>query len=94
MSQLSDCKYILFSHIYSGCFDEILVLHLISVAGVCLVESESSYRTDIVGPPNVDGSRDWGLFQINDRYWCQGQYAGSKNMCGKNCEGTSGRVCR
>ncbi|KAL0881706.1 hypothetical protein ABMA27_001507 [Loxostege sticticalis] len=38
---------------------------------VCLVEGESSGQTDVVGPPNTDGSRDHGLFQINDRYWCE-----------------------
>ncbi|KAL4715305.1 hypothetical protein ACJJTC_004757 [Scirpophaga incertulas] len=37
---------------------------------VCLMEGESSRRTDVTGPPNTDGSRDHGLFQINDRYWC------------------------
>ncbi|KAL4715312.1 hypothetical protein ACJJTC_004764 [Scirpophaga incertulas] len=37
---------------------------------VCLIEGESSRRTDVIGPPNTDGSRDHGLFQINDRYWC------------------------
>ncbi|CAB3235690.1 unnamed protein product [Arctia plantaginis] len=37
---------------------------------VCLVEAESSFQTHVKGGPNVDGSFDWGLFQINDRYWC------------------------
>ncbi|XP_028166301.1 lysozyme-like [Ostrinia furnacalis] len=38
---------------------------------VCLVEAESSGRTEVVGGPNTDGSHDHGLFQINDRYWCE-----------------------
>ncbi|CAG4949352.1 unnamed protein product [Colias eurytheme] len=37
---------------------------------VCLVEKESSRRTDAIGMQNSDGSWDHGLFQINDRYWC------------------------
>ncbi|KPI92930.1 Lysozyme [Papilio xuthus] len=50
---------------------------------VCLVESESSRRTDIIGKPNYDGSRDYGLFQINDRYWCS-----TTNKPGKDCNVT------
>ncbi|XP_013193987.2 lysozyme-like [Amyelois transitella] len=37
---------------------------------VCLVEAESSRRSDVIGGPDDDGSYDFGLFQINDRYWC------------------------
>ncbi|KAK7864931.1 hypothetical protein R5R35_008731 [Gryllus longicercus] len=37
---------------------------------VCIAFAESSYNTAAVGPPNSDGSRDHGLFQINDSYWC------------------------
>ncbi|XP_063065788.1 lysozyme C II-like [Engraulis encrasicolus] len=53
---------------------------------VCLAEHESSYRTDVVGPPNSDGSRDYGIFQINNRYWCKdGQFSGTG--CGVNYRG-------
>ncbi|XP_017474247.1 PREDICTED: lysozyme P [Rhagoletis zephyria] len=38
---------------------------------MCLVEGESSFNTKAINPSNVDGSVDWGLFQINDRYWCK-----------------------
>ncbi|CAB3250741.1 unnamed protein product [Arctia plantaginis] len=37
---------------------------------VCLIGAESSFQTNVRGGPNWDGSYDWGLFQINDRYWC------------------------
>lgn len=53
----------------------------------CIAERESSYRTHVVGPANTDGSNDYGIFQINDRYWCQpsnGKY--SKNGCGIDCD--------
>ncbi|KAL4715317.1 hypothetical protein ACJJTC_004769 [Scirpophaga incertulas] len=37
---------------------------------VCLVEYETARRTNVIGPGYSDGSRDHGLFQINDRQWC------------------------
>ncbi|XP_052748700.1 lysozyme-like isoform X2 [Galleria mellonella] len=37
---------------------------------VCIVEAESSRHTFAIGGPDEDGSFDYGLFQINDRYWC------------------------
>jgi len=52
----------------------------------CIAEHESSYRTEVVGPPNSDGSNDYGIFQINDLYWCQppsGKF--SHNGCGLSC---------
>ena len=52
---------------------------------VCLVKSESGMDTKLTNIYNKDGSKDWGLFQINDRYWCKGS-ARSKNVCGFNCK--------
>ncbi|KAH8301044.1 hypothetical protein KR059_007192, partial [Drosophila kikkawai] len=52
----------------------------------CIAQHESSFRTEVVGPPNTDGSNDYGIFQINDRYWCQpsnGHF--SHNGCSVNC---------
>ncbi|XP_054091050.1 uncharacterized protein LOC105211205 [Zeugodacus cucurbitae] len=52
----------------------------------CIAEHESSYRTDVVGPPNSDGSNDYGIFQINNLYWCQpanGHF--SYNQCHIGC---------
>ncbi|EDW50000.1 lysozyme X [Drosophila sechellia] len=43
-------------------------------------------RTGVEGPPNTDGSNDYGIFQINDLYWCQppsGKF--SHNGCGVSC---------
>ncbi|XP_049815887.1 lysozyme-like [Schistocerca nitens] len=51
---------------------------------VCLVESESGGRTDKRGPRNKNGSYDYGLFQINSKYWCGiGKVAGD---CRLKCE--------
>lgn len=53
----------------------------------CIAEHESDYRTGVVGPPNSDGSNDYGIFQINDRYWCQpSNNKKSANGCGVSCE--------
>ncbi|KAG6449379.1 hypothetical protein O3G_MSEX006037 [Manduca sexta] len=37
---------------------------------VCLIENESRRFTNRVSRMNSNGSRDYGLFQINDKYWC------------------------
>ncbi|XP_069681842.1 lysozyme-like [Periplaneta americana] len=50
---------------------------------VCLVESESSRNTAAKGGPNTDGSYDYGLFQINSRYWCGLNKAGGD--CNLTC---------
>ncbi|GAB6022474.1 hypothetical protein CHUAL_006584 [Chamberlinius hualienensis] len=52
---------------------------------VCLVESESSRNTAAIGPPNLDGSQDYGLFQINSKYWCSGGPQSQHNGCGVPC---------
>ncbi|XP_054859634.1 lysozyme C, milk isozyme-like [Eublepharis macularius] len=53
---------------------------------VCLVQHESGYRTDAVGKPNPDGSIDYGLFQINSKYWCTDGKVKSHNGCKKDCK--------
>lgn len=54
--------------------------------GVCLIEAESSRRTDAVHGPDEDGSYDYGLFQINSRYWCStGATPGM--VCNLRCDG-------
>lgn len=37
---------------------------------MCLVDSESSFNTKAINPHNADGSTDYGIFQINNGYWC------------------------
>lgn len=43
---------------------------------VCLAKHESNFNSNVVGPVNSNGSRDYGIFQINDRYWCKVGYIG------------------
>lgn len=53
---------------------------------MCLVEGESSFNTRAINPSNSDGSVDWGLFQINDRYWCKpADRRPSNNACHLSC---------
>lgn len=60
-------------------------------AWTCIAEHESSYRSWVVGPANSDGSSDYGLFQINNRYWCQSNNgAFSYNQCQTSCEALVG----
>ena len=50
---------------------------------VCLVKAESNFNSRVKGPRNSNGSYDWGIFQINDKYWCR---VGSKGGdCNQNC---------
>ncbi|XP_071449479.1 lysozyme-like [Hetaerina americana] len=37
---------------------------------VCLIENESGRNSSAVGGPNSNGSHDYGIFQINGKYWC------------------------
>ncbi|KAH8303672.1 hypothetical protein KR018_010854 [Drosophila ironensis] len=51
----------------------------------CLAQHESDYNTAMVGN-NADGSNNYGIFQINDRTWCQptnGKF--SENICKLSC---------
>ncbi|XP_070490137.1 lysozyme c-1-like [Chironomus tepperi] len=50
---------------------------------VCLAIHESALNSNVVGGPNTNGSFDWGIFQINDNYWCKVGYLG--NDCNMDC---------
>lgn len=52
---------------------------------MCLVNSESSFNSSAIGGPNSNGSSDWGLFQVNDNFWCTLEGVG--NDCNVNCWG-------
>ncbi|XP_053727048.1 lysozyme C-like [Synchiropus splendidus] len=60
--------------------------HGVSLADwVCLSTWESSLDTSAVNR-NSDGSSDYGIFQINSRWWCEdGQTPRSVNTCGISC---------
>ncbi|XP_044190625.1 lysozyme C isoform X1 [Thunnus albacares] len=60
--------------------------HGISLANwVCLTEHESRFNTRATNR-NRDGSTDYGIFQINSRYWCDdGNTPRASNGCGIRC---------
>ncbi|XP_054859818.1 lysozyme C, milk isozyme-like [Eublepharis macularius] len=53
---------------------------------ICLTFYESNFNTKSLGGPNPDGGRNYGLFQINSRWWCaikKGKpFLGCENYCG------------
>ncbi|XP_071376789.1 lysozyme C II-like [Centroberyx affinis] len=52
---------------------------------VCLSKWESGYNTGATNH-NSDGSTDYGIFQINSRYWCEDNHTpGGRNVCGIQC---------
>nr|XP_045593101.1 lysozyme C-like [Procambarus clarkii] len=53
---------------------------------VCLAQYESSFNTAATNK-NTNGSRDYGIFQINDKYWCQGGIR-TTNYCNIQCSST------
>ena len=63
----------------------------------CLVYHESTFRFRIVGEKNLDLSKDFGTFQLSEKYWCEDQWGNptspnylpwhqwQKNECGVPC---------
>ncbi|KPP75161.1 Lysozyme C-like [Scleropages formosus] len=51
---------------------------------VCLAKWESSYNTDAINH-NTDGSTDYGIFQINSRWWCNNHRTVTANACHIDC---------
>ncbi|XP_053318729.1 lysozyme C-1-like [Spea bombifrons] len=52
---------------------------------VCLAKHESDYSTTAIN--NNGPSRDYGIFQINSKWWCNdGKTSRSKNACGISCQ--------
>ncbi|KAK2823589.1 hypothetical protein Q7C36_020189 [Tachysurus vachellii] len=59
--------------------------HGISLANwVCLAKHESGYNTQAINH-NTDGSTDYGIFQINNRWWCSNGKFKSANGCKISC---------
>ncbi|XP_055374658.1 inactive lysozyme 1A-like [Condylostylus longicornis] len=54
---------------------------------ICLAKYESQFETSTVGKKNSNGTRDWGIFQINDRWWCKNSNGDrSYNQCKLSCD--------
>ncbi|KAM7328374.1 lysozyme C-2 [Alexandromys fortis] len=53
---------------------------------VCLAQHESNYNTRATNYNPGDKSTDYGIFQINSRYWCNdGKTPRAVNACGIPC---------
>ncbi|XP_020653230.3 lysozyme C, milk isozyme-like [Pogona vitticeps] len=52
---------------------------------ICTAYYESRFNSRAVGPRNSDGSRDYGIFQINSRWWCSNGQGRTANGCRKSC---------
>uniref|UniRef100_A0A2M3ZY71 Putative lysozyme n=2 Tax=Anopheles triannulatus TaxID=58253 RepID=A0A2M3ZY71_9DIPT len=50
---------------------------------MCLVQKESGFNTSAINH-NRGGTTDYGLFQINNRYWCDSSYGA--NDCKITCK--------
>lgn len=50
---------------------------------VCIAQYESTFNTEAINQANWDGSKDYGLFQLNNKYWCGDDYG--KNECKMAC---------
>ncbi|XP_023672108.2 lysozyme C-like [Paramormyrops kingsleyae] len=51
---------------------------------ICLVQWESDYNTEAIDHDS-DGSTDYGIFQINSRWWCNNYQTPTSNGCGIDC---------
>ncbi|XP_035294404.1 lysozyme C-2-like isoform X1 [Cricetulus griseus] len=53
---------------------------------VCLAQHESSFNTKATNYNPGSRSTDYGIFQINSKYWCNdGKTPGAVNACGISC---------
>uniref|UniRef100_A0A3P8WGJ8 lysozyme n=1 Tax=Cynoglossus semilaevis TaxID=244447 RepID=A0A3P8WGJ8_CYNSE len=52
---------------------------------VCLTNWESHFNTNAINH-NRDGSTDYGIFQINSRWWCDDRTTTTSNACNVACE--------
>ncbi|KAH0628950.1 hypothetical protein JD844_010615 [Phrynosoma platyrhinos] len=52
---------------------------------ICMAYHESRYNSRAVGRPNWDKSRDYGIFQINSRWWCSNGQGKTANGCKSSC---------
>nr|P00707.1 RecName: Full=Lysozyme C; AltName: Full=1,4-beta-N-acetylmuramidase C [Ortalis vetula] len=57
---------------------------------VCAARYESNYNTQATNR-NSNGSTDYGILQINSRWWCNdGRTPGTKNLCHISCSALMG----
>ncbi|XP_014705584.1 lysozyme C, milk isozyme [Equus asinus] len=52
---------------------------------VCMAEYESNFNTRAFNGKNANGSSDYGLFQLNNKWWCKDNKRSSSNACNIMC---------
>ncbi|XP_045866627.1 lysozyme C, milk isozyme-like [Meles meles] len=52
---------------------------------VCMAQYESNCNTRAFNGKNANGSRDYGLFQLNSKWWCKNSHHSSANACNIPC---------
>ncbi|XP_066469533.1 lysozyme C, milk isozyme-like [Tiliqua scincoides] len=52
---------------------------------ICMAYFESRFNTRLKGPKNSDSSHDYGIFQINSRWWCSNGQGKTNNGCKASC---------
>lgn len=57
----------------------------LSDTGVCMAQYESSFNTRAFNGRNSNGSSDYGLFQLNNKWWCKDNKYPSANACNIMC---------
>ncbi|KAI5224754.1 Lysozyme C [Manis pentadactyla] len=63
-----------------------LALEISRENGMCLMKWESNYNTRAINYNHPSKSTDYGIFQINSRYWCEdGKTPRSVNACHIPC---------
>lgn len=58
---------------------------------ICLIQHESGFNDQSVSPISHNGSQDFGLFRVNNQWWCQGHIQ-SHNTCGIACTALLGNL--
>ncbi|KAJ1527377.1 hypothetical protein ONE63_007361 [Megalurothrips usitatus] len=55
---------------------------------MCIAYRESRYDSQHINVINTDGSKDYGLFQINNRWWCTNSESPqpNQNLCNVSCD--------
>ncbi|XP_066212754.1 sperm acrosome-associated protein 5-like [Saccopteryx leptura] len=51
---------------------------------LCMAHYESGFDTSLVDH-NLDGSRQYGIFQLNSAWWCDDGVTPTKNLCHIEC---------
>ncbi|XP_008138834.2 lysozyme C, milk isozyme [Eptesicus fuscus] len=52
---------------------------------VCMAQYESNFNTRAFNGKNSNGSSDYGLFQLNNKWWCKDNKYPSENACNIMC---------